>query len=169
MDTRRHTLASLLLVMTAALSSCGTLQPRNHSPTETKAVANIRFYEGLWATQSNFCTTSIFSIPYAYKGFWDCSNDEAKSLKLQNIPAGSTIAVYDSKSCGDDDDYSVITVLKSVPEIVVGDFTHGVINQEAWTMRTKYVNGIAGKVSCAIVDIPGPHPARTKVGEPPEK
>lgn len=170
MDTPRHMLAPLLFMTTILLSSCGRLPSNDHHPSGAKAVAYIRFYEGFNASQSNFCTVPIFSLPYTNSGgFFNCANDEAKSVKLQNIPAGSMISVYDSRSCGDDDDYSIITVKKSVPEIIVGDFTHGVINQDAWSMWTHYDNGIAGKVSCAIVDIPGPNPARTKitVGKPP--
>lgn len=169
MDMRRYALA-LLCGMTAMLS-CGTVQSSHRSPTEPKAIAHIRFYEGDWASEENFCTVTISSLPYVYSGgFFGCKNDEARSAKLQDLPAGTRIVLYDSESCGDSDDYAIITVKQYVHEIVVGGFRYDEDHPE-WSMWVDYNNGLMGKVSCAEVDAPGPNPAHVKIplGEPPAK
>lgn len=171
MDTQRYMLASLLLMMAAVLSSCGTPPSNNRGTTGTKAIAHIRFYDKDWAAGNNFCTVSITSVPYTSTGnFFGCTKDEARSAKLQDLPPGTTIALYDDPGCGDSDDYSIITIKKYMPQIVVGGFSTGVDEPE-WSMWVHYDNGLMGKVSCAEVDVPGPNPARTKiaVGKPPAR
>ncbi len=124
MDMRRYALA-LLFGMTAMLSSCGTMQSSHRSPTEPKAIAHIRFYDKDWAAGHNFCTVAINSLPYVYSGgFFGCTKDEARSAKLQDLPAGTRIVLYDDPDCGDSDDYAIITVLKYAHEIVVGGFKY---------------------------------------------
>jgi hypothetical protein len=164
MDASRFALAFLLLILgnlppSLAMQPAAGHETRSGANGKTgespNAIAHIRFYDKDWADGHNFCTVSIMALPYNYwGGFFDCTKDEARSAKLQNIPAGSTITLYDDPDCGDSDDYATIKVLKRVANITVGGFRYDEDHDE-WTMDVSYDNGLMGKVSCAEVDIPG--------------
>ncbi|WP_426287192.1 hypothetical protein [Luteibacter sp. E-22] len=169
MDMRRYALA-LLFGMTAMLS-CGTVQSSHRSPIEPKAIAHIRFYDKGAAEGHNFCTVSISSLPYVYSGgFFGCTKDEAVSAKLQDLPPGTRIVLYDDPDCGDSDDYAVITIKQYVHDQILGHFAWD-LDTPVLSMSIHRHDGLAGKVSCAEVDAPGPNPVRTKmaIGEPPAK
>jgi len=185
MDMPTYKLASFLLA-SALLSACDLPHSAGHHASgnirqtatgsaphgthvtlgdETKAIAHIRFYDKDWAEGHNFCTVAIDSIPYTYTdgGFFGCTKDEARSAKLQNLPPGSTITLYDSPSCGDHDDYATIRTTMYMPNIVVGGFRYET-HYSDWNMEVSYENGLMGKVSCAEVDIPGRPAVRATIG-----
>jgi hypothetical protein len=171
MDTQRNALVLLFLMMATEAHARGTEQSNKVAPPETKAIAHIRFYDKDWGDGHNFCTVAIDKVPYTSTGnFFDCTNDEAQSVRLQDLPPGTTIALYDDPHCGDSDDYSIIRITKLMPNILVKNFGTAV-HYTDWNMSVHRVNGIQGKVSCAEVDVPGPNPAHVKipVGESPAK
>jgi hypothetical protein len=175
MDKSRFVLASLLLIVGSLLfSGCAPLPGKRQATSaanatsghETSAVAYIRFYDDDDADGHNYCTLTIDRQPYDFSGELDCTNDEARSAKLQNVPAGTTIALYDAKRCGDHDDYSVIEVTRTMPEIVVRGFSEEVSYTD-WNLRAYYNNGLMGKVSCVIVHVPAPLRRPENAARPP--
>lgn len=176
MDASRFVFASLLLTVNSFLPSLATPLPDERSAPpgthvtigdETRAIAHIRFYDKDGAQGHNFCTVAIESQPYKYTGgFFGCTKDEARSAKLQNIPPGSTITLYDDPRCGDSDDYAIIRTTMAMSEIVVGGFRYPAMHED-WNMTVYYEDGLMGKVSCAEVDIPGSPSVRARIAATP--
>jgi hypothetical protein len=168
MDVSQCALALLLLIaagLPPALAMPQSAPGQTHK--QTKAIAHIRFYDKDWATGHNFCTVAIDKVPYTSTGsFFGCTKDEARSAKLQNLPPGTKIALYDDPDCGDSDDYAVITITKYMDNIIVPGFKTEVTYSD-WQIRVHYENGLMGKVSCAEVDVPGPHPSHTQTAVEP--
>lgn len=141
----------------------------------------IRFYEGKKATDTNVCTIGglkpdeHLTVKFgAGNNNYGCDNDEAKSMKLQNMPAGTVIKVYDSPDYGDHDDWQKTTVIQSRPGINVvaptfetewpkpQEYSEATPINDAFkwatTLALHYDNGLNGKVSCVKVDLPGVRP-----------
>ncbi|URL57459.1 hypothetical protein IM816_12545 [Luteibacter flocculans] len=119
-----------------------------------KAVGFVRFYEGYNGSQDNFCSYTINTLPYFRQGK-PCKNDEAKSLKYENVPAGSTVYVYDNPNCDQGDDWAVMSTIRFAnPRIVVWNFEDN-DPDDAYAIRYHRQDGnLDGKVSCVIIDIP---------------
>ena len=79
-------------------------------------------------------------------------NDEARSVRLEDIKAGTTLYVYDDPGCRPSDDYAVIAIKKYVDETVLNTFqqTH---NWGDIDMRFYRKNGLDGKISCIRVQV----------------
>jgi hypothetical protein len=169
MDTPRYLLASLFIIGLGMLASCAATNPqKNPTGNGTNAVAFVRWYEGLWGEQENFCTVSIFQLPYQVSTTFSdigCDNDEARSVKLENLPPGTVITVYDAKNCGKHDDWGEITIYKQGGDLMVGDFNHSFEIPATLRYDGHYNNGINGKLSCFIIDAPGPNGQHA--GKPP--
>ncbi|HXP00721.1 MAG TPA: hypothetical protein VN813_09465 [Luteibacter sp.] len=161
-----------LFSVSMLLAGCGDLPSTSTQAQAPDAVPTIRFYEGWDGTQNNICTASIDSAPYyklANVSNWDCPNDEAKSMKLHNLPAGSVIELYNDGDCADDDDWVQITVLKGrigADDLIVGGFEGNGVwigsGEDPNSYRSVFHlkrnrHDLHGKVSCAIIDVPGPH------------
>src|SRR6187402_1693824 len=99
-----------LIVSSAVLASCATSpSSRLHAPPQADMnqastgkgandAPNIRLYEGRSGSQDNLCVIEILSAPFHEKkdvSDYGCNNDEAKSMKLHDLPPGTTITVYD--------------------------------------------------------------------------
>lgn len=159
MDMARYAFALFLMGLALDMPSTRAMsQPANgHAPGhDEKAVAFVRWYEGYNASQDNFCTIPINTIPYYQTNTFKeihCSNDEAKSVKMQNLPPGTEIYIYDMPSCGDSDDWGKITILKQSASIIVGGFSH-TFTMDDVKYANVWHNGINGKVSCFIIDVP---------------
>jgi hypothetical protein len=104
-------------------------------------MGTITLYEGNNATQN---IVSSYQ-DNAHEGKVS-PNDEARSVKLNNVRSGCRITVYDSKSPSTNDDYCVIDVKKDVHEYIVGTFEQSIDND---TVRVTFHrnNGLDGKVS----------------------
>ncbi|MDQ0011168.1 hypothetical protein J2T07_003378 [Luteibacter jiangsuensis] len=167
MDMLRYALASLLIV-TIGLTGCspksghfqrdGSVAAAKRQPVNgTQAVAFVRWYRGLWLGQDNFCTVDIPSRPFYLRTEfvdYDCKNDVAQSVELQNLPPGTVLYVYDSPNCGESDDWGKATVLKQAASLQVGDFNHTFTEPAGLQYDGHYHNGINGKLSCFIIDVP---------------
>ncbi|WNG59973.1 hypothetical protein F0U59_38570 [Archangium gephyra] len=75
-------------------------------------------------------------------------NDEAKSLMVFRMPAGTIIRVYDSPSGAHDDDWAEIVINEYAPQLCVSSFEDPV-NNAAYSLRWCRHNGLNGKVSQA--------------------
>ena len=104
-------------------------------------MGNITLYEGNGASQN--IVNSYSDSPWSGEVK---PNDEARSLKLNNVRAGCKIIVYDRKDAGTSDDYCIIEVKKEGHEIIVPTFEQSMDNDN---VRVTFVrnNGLDGKVS----------------------
>jgi hypothetical protein len=122
-----------------------------------QSVAFVRFYEKRYGEGKNLCTISIPSRPFTTESSMSsagCTNDEANSVKFENLPANSTVAVFNNPNCSRNYDWTIIYVLKSVPQIVVPYFER----TEEWTewrmVYTRDDGDLNGKVSCFQIHVP---------------
>lgn len=73
-------------------------------------------------------------------------NDEARSVVLQGVDAGSILIVSDSPNGCMDDDWCVIEVLQNIDNYTVPSFEQPI--NEQWLRLTYFkFNGLDGKVS----------------------
>lgn len=119
------------------------------------------FFEGNGGEPNIVCTLEqapmdvhlggLFNDPYG------CDNDEARSVKLLNIPAGAMLVVYDAGDCNKNDDYTRIRVLQNISSLTISSF-------EAWgepdpslgvDFENTPNNGLDGKVSCIQISLCG--------------
>lgn len=73
-------------------------------------------------------------------------NDEARSLVLNDVEPYTTIRVFDDPSGAKDDDYTIIKVRNSRPNLVVGTFENSFDNGDV-SVQHYHKNGLDGKVS----------------------
>jgi hypothetical protein len=104
-------------------------------------MGTITLYEGNNATQN--IVKSYSDSSFAGKV---SPNDEARSVKLNDVRVGCKITVYDSGSASTNDDYCIIEVKKQVHEYIVGTFERSIDDD---TVRVTFIrnNGLDGKVS----------------------
>ncbi|ATB30016.1 hypothetical protein MEBOL_003471 [Melittangium boletus DSM 14713] len=121
----------------------------------------IVLYEGGSASQNIVCTlplTSSTFVNFKNDGY-GCDNDEARSAKILEAKAGTTITVYDDPNGGTGDDYTSIRVKKNIQSPrVVGSFESS-FSDEYLEVTFKRKNGLNGKVSSARIS------AATRAGE----
>ena len=82
-----------------------------------------------------------------------CENDEARSMKLRGISAGTRVMVYDSPGGSITDDYAVIDIKRDIgldEAITVSTFER---NEDNADFRLVYVreNGLDGKISRIVI------------------
>ncbi|KDM90326.1 hypothetical protein [Photobacterium galatheae] len=117
----------------------------------------ITFWEGNGGTQDQVGNTLSGGKNYnidCQDGDYGFSNDEARSLKLQNIPSGITIIkVYDSPSASESDDWARITIMGPVSAATVGTFNSGGEYADGKVKcESYYNNGLDGKISKIFID-----------------
>lgn len=115
------------------------------------------FYEDNGAGGDFVCGIPGISQEVDFKsdGF-SCENDEARSLVLNDLPAGVSLELYDHPSCSrfERDDWVVIRTLEAVESRVISTFESSSSDDEV--MVTYHpINGLDGKVSCARVTVCG--------------
>ncbi|ADO71571.1 hypothetical protein [Stigmatella aurantiaca] len=124
-------------------------------PDETGAQAGalaspvITFWEG------NFCggdqvgsypyNTAATLIPNSSGSGW--SNDEARSMKLFQVPVGTVIRVYNSASGSHGDDWSEIVINQYVEQLCVTSFEVTGTPNPYYSLRYCDTGGLDGKVS----------------------
>ena len=112
---------------------------------------SILLYEGNRGTQSLLCNIRYEGHSRTInlkKDNLGCENDEARSLVLQNMPAGTSIFVYDSPSCSRQaDDATQIRVKRNIDSYVVNTFER---SYEDRLVDVNYLTSgnLDGKVSC---------------------
>ena len=116
--------------------------------------AQVEFFEKNGARDS-LCSVSIDSTAvteYRKSAFerLGCSNDEARSLKLYNVPAGAVVEVYDDGQCRANDDWARITVKRPLESIALQSFESSFSNGKL-SVDYRYGGNLDGKVSCVRV------------------
>merc|ERR1719330_1195618 len=70
----------------------------------------VIFYEGNSASQNIVCGLAVGKKREVQGGNEGCENDEARSARFLNVPAGTNLVVFDSPSKDKQDDFTSITV-----------------------------------------------------------
>jgi Metallo-peptidase family M12 len=110
----------------------------------------VSLYEGNFGKQDHVCavpTGADESIDFTNNtDFRYCDNDEARSLRLFDVPAGRVLRFYDDPGGSTQDDWTEITVKRNIREKLVNSFER---NLEDGDVRVEYHrnNGLDGKVS----------------------
>jgi hypothetical protein len=108
--------------------------------------ALVELYESNDARQNLICSLAAdrdLAVDFTNH---PCDNDEARSLKLYNVPAGRVIRLFDSPSGAREDDWVEIEALRDIAERTVPTFERSSTDA---TLRVSYFrnNGLDGKVS----------------------
>lgn len=131
-----------------------TESPVSKPVAEPRPTGNIVFYEGEAATQTQICSLpdSAGQVYNLTSRGTPCTNDEARSVVLNNITEGRKIYVSDRSdgSCNRDD-CNHIVVKKYRQSIIVRSFEE---NYEDEFVSVTYTrdNGLNGKVSHIRID-----------------
>jgi hypothetical protein len=142
--------------------------------------ARIQFWEGNDATQDDLGSIGVTTASHFYdltSGGNPIANDEARSLTLRNIKAGTTIILCDDPHawfplpgfhCGYDseignrDDVTTIDVKQNVSMLTIGTFEQTVNNNYVnvtWKQAgPNCIVGLDGKVSMIKIYPPGTEP-----------
>ncbi len=110
-------------------------------------LTSILFYEG------NGCDQDIIA---SYKKSMDGKigeNDEARSMKLNDVPAGTTIALYDNPDGKENDDFAVLRVKRRTFNTCISTFESSAYN-DIYEMVFNERNGLDGKVSYIRIKFP---------------
>jgi hypothetical protein len=109
------------------------------------------FYEGNWGLQNKVCDLQISSREIRFVGHGSCDNDEAQSVVLSMVPAGTILRIFDDADCETGDDYITIRVTRDVFRLTVGTFERSFENADAVSTYRRR-NGLDGKVSCVQIE-----------------
>ena len=82
-----------------------------------------------------------------------CDNDEARSLLLYEVAAGTEIEVFDDGRCRTNDDHTLIRVKRGIARYELGSFERGFEDEFLKVSRLTSGN-LDGKVSCARIRSP---------------
>jgi hypothetical protein len=115
------------------------------------ATGSLVFYEGDGGTQDVVCV-----VPYEFgrsvnfkNDNYGCDNDEARSVRFENVPSGAFLSVYDSPSCTRVDDVTYIHLYNNtLGSVLVPRFNYSDDSNGQFSITYDRFNGIQGKVSC---------------------
>jgi hypothetical protein len=108
----------------------------------------LSFYEGNNASQNKVCDLEArASGKINFRNHGQCDNDEARSVRITNVPAGYTFTVFDDPGCGTGDDWTQIQVTQDIASATVRSFQNNV-NNGGLRVHYNRKNGLDGKVSC---------------------
>lgn len=108
----------------------------------------------------NSCSAYNHSLSYDKGKYWNLTdsntsimaNDEAKAVKLDNVPSGTTIKVYDNSDGHKDDDWAKITVKQTTDQTIKITSFEDNYEDENYQIEYHKNNGLDGKVSLIEVN-----------------
>lgn len=118
-----------------------------------KTNGGLVLYEGNNVSQDVVCgipAAPSRTLQFKVNG---CENDEARSGRLENVPAGTEFHLYDSPSGSTSDDYAVLKTKRGVARVDIPSFEKSVETDEYQLTFHRY-NGLDGKISRVEVVAP---------------
>lgn len=110
----------------------------------------ISLYEGASGTQDHVCVVSVRADGSTdFTGTpnpRNCDNDEARSARLFDVPAGRTVRLFDSPQGSRQDDWIEITTRRAVAEKLIPGFQRSFEDADVRVVHHRN-NGLDGKVS----------------------
>lgn len=123
-------------------------EEENDDSNGPTSATRIIFYEGNGCSQEIVQTIEGENFDgRAYR------NDEARSVKLVQVPRGTVIKVYDSPDGKEDDDFAIIEVKKKTFEYCIRSFEESIYSDNIEMVYNKK-NGLDGKISRIVVTFP---------------
>ncbi len=125
-----------------------TTPTQPQQPEKATDATKVIFYEG------NGCSQDI--VKSYGKDNVDgkiSPNDEARSVNLIQVPAGTTIMVYDSPDAKENDDFATIVIKKRVFDFCIRTFEASIYTDNVEMTYTRK-NGLDGKVSYVKIHYP---------------
>lgn len=115
-------------------------------------MGEIRLFEDNGCTGNHKGHTAVRRRRINFKKNKHFTNDDARSMRLTDVPAGVVIRVYDSPDGKESDDWAEIHIKTFVKEYCFNTFEQNFENDQ---IRMVYHpnNGLDGKVSRLEVDI----------------
>lgn len=173
----RCALAVLVLVIGGGQRATAVdRSPGNHG---TRQIAFVRFYEGYDGRGDSTCVIDINHEPYYLRQDFkheladqvDCKNDHAASMVMENLNPGTVILLYVAPSCGTNEDWTKVVVLKRAASILVNEMNvprveanYSLESHDGTSDRKQSPDApqgsrhsgidISGNVSCLIIDMP---------------
>ena len=121
------------------------------TPDEVVGVAS--FYEGNDGTQDLVCELAMVDRSENFKDHGECDNDEARSMRLSQVPAGTVIRIYNDPDCQPIDDWAMIWVIQDLDDKLIDSFEENVTDDDL-VLQFFPFGGLDGKVSCIDFDLP---------------
>ena len=107
----------------------------------------VDLHEGNDATQNLVCTLQAGqNASVRFPGHPQCDNDEARSLRMHNVRAGTVLTLFDSADGARSDDWVEITALRNIAAKIIPTFERSFADAD---VRVSYrrKDGLDGKVS----------------------
>jgi hypothetical protein len=86
----------------------------------------VELYEGNAARQNIVCTLDASRNQTVNFAAYPCDNDEARSLRLYDMPAGRVIRLFDSPDGKHEDDWIEIEILRPIAQYTLSTFERSV-------------------------------------------
>lgn len=107
----------------------------------------VDLHEGNNGQQNLVCAVGVGqSINYHFPSHAECDNDEARSLTLTDVPAGTLIRLFDSPDGSRSDDWAEIVVKRDIAAKLIGTFQADFEDDDVLVIYHA-VNDLDGKVS----------------------
>ncbi|HYH95032.1 reprolysin-like metallopeptidase [Hyalangium sp.] len=113
----------------------------------------LSFYEGHDGTQNKVCDLSADTQLVRFQSHPSCDNDEARSIVLSMVEAGTTIEVYNDPDCRDTDDWARYTIKRTVFRATIPHFEEPVDTDDILA-ELHIDDQLNGKVSCVSITRP---------------
>ncbi|HEY0372500.1 MAG TPA: M12 family metallo-peptidase [Thermoanaerobaculia bacterium] len=107
----------------------------------------VDLHEGNGAGQNLVCSLQAAqSASVRFPGHADCDNDEARSMRMHNIRAGTTLTLFDSPDGLRSDDWVEITALRNITTKIIPTFEKSFSDPDVRVLYRRK-DGLDGKVS----------------------
>lgn len=115
----------------------------------------VTLKEGNRGTQNTVCELGVAQAKQVrFPGHPECDNDEARSLILHDVPAGTTLLLFDSPDRSLQDDWTAIRTKRHVLSRVIDSFEASFQDADVDVLHA-HNNGLDGKVSRLEVSLGG--------------
>lgn len=139
-----------------SVTSCTTSADLWRLGTGRHAGGGITFFEDNGVVGDRVCGLPPATGDYRFEepgGGRACEDDEASSVLLYEIAAGTEIEVFDDDNCGTNDDHTLIRVKRSVVRYELGSFERGF--EDEFLKVDRLTSGdLDGEVSCVRIRTP---------------
>jgi hypothetical protein len=118
----------------------------------TNSTGRLAFYDKSPDSASEpYCLFGIQGSDLVdFTQYKECPNDEARAMKLLNVPAGFVITLADHPRGQRDDDWVSISIKRDINEKVIAGFEHSFEDADVKVVYHRN-NGLDGKVSQVVV------------------
>lgn len=115
----------------------------------------VTLKEGNGGSQNTVCQLGVAqAMQLRFPGHPECDNDEARSMLLHDVPAGTTFLLFDDPNRSLQDDWTAVRIKRPVASRTIGSF-EATFSDADLDMLHMHNNGLDGKVSRFEVSLGG--------------